>query len=84
MTYILYFNNKGVSTYKMGNISKIIKNERIKQGISQRELARRIGCTGRAIGYWEAGIKIPSLDLADKALKVLGISLTIGAMEESP
>ena len=41
----------------MENVTKIIREERIKLGLSQRELAKRIGCTGRAIGYWEAGIK---------------------------
>lgn len=71
-----------VSIENMENITNIIREERIKQGMSQRELARRIGCTGRAIGYWEAGVKTPSLDLADKTLKALGISLTIGITEE--
>lgn len=66
----------------MENVTKIIREERIKLGLSQRELAKRIGCTGRAIGYWEAGIKTPSLDLADKALKALGLSLTIGKTKE--
>ncbi|MGJ0846905.1 hypothetical protein ACR77J_09450 [Tissierella praeacuta] len=47
------------------------------------ELGRRIGCTGRAIGYWEEGKKIPNIILADKALKELGIELIIGAKGES-
>lgn len=67
---------------KMLSFGDILKQEREKQGISQRELAKKIDCTGRAVGYWETGIKTPSLVLADKALKVLGVSLTIGDTKE--
>ncbi len=63
----------------MLNFSKIVKEEREKQGMTKRELARRIGCTDRAISYWETGEKSPNIFLADKALKALEISLKIGS-----
>jgi len=63
----------------MLNFSKIVKEEREKQGMTKRELARRIGCTDRAISYWETGEKSPNITLADKALKELEISLKIGS-----
>lgn len=63
----------------MLNFSKIVKEEREKQGMTKRELARRIGCTDRAISYWETGEKSPNITLADKVLKALEISLKIGS-----
>lgn len=41
-----------------------------------------IGCTQRAFQYWERGDRRISLDTADKALKVLGVSAVIGAEKE--
>lgn len=57
---------------------KIIKEARQKQGISQKELAETIGVTTRAIIYWEKGQRKISLELADKILNALHISLKIG------
>ena len=50
--------------------------------ISKRELAKKIGCTTRHIYYWQNGERSISIDMADKALKALGISYTLGADDE--
>lgn len=42
---------------------------------------KMIGCTQRAFRYWELGERRISIDTADKALKVLGVSAVIGAEE---
>lgn len=59
-------------------IQQKIREERIKQGISIRKLAQMAGCTDRAIVYWEKGEKEITVNMADKILKVLGVSMNIG------
>ena len=60
------------------NLGEIVKAERRKQGISQQKLADAAGVTKRALNYWEKGTKHMNLESADKVLKALGISFTIG------
>ena len=62
-------------------IGKFLKEERIKKGISVKELAERTGVTDRAIAYWEKGQKKPTLIYADKILKALGLQLVLGVEE---
>ena len=40
-------------------IGQIIKELRIEKGISQMQLAKEIGCTQKAIDFWEKGINEP-------------------------
>lgn len=63
-------------------IGKIIEKEKINKNISKVKLAEMIGCTTRAIDYWENGTRSISLDNADKIFKALGITLTIGDIKE--
>lgn len=67
--------------YKSKQIFSYINIKRIEKGISRKELAQMIGCSSRLIYYWENGKRGMSLDMADKALKVLGISYTLGEDE---
>lgn len=60
---------------------KIIKEARIKQGLSQKDLAEAIGVTTRAIIYWETGQRKISLESADKIFKALHMSMKIGEEE---
>ena len=62
----------------MSDFAKLIKEERIKQKISCTELGRKAGCTGNAIKYWENQHRTPSIDSADKVLKALGVTYTLG------
>lgn len=57
---------------------KIIKEERIKQGMSQKKLAESAGVTTRALIYWENGQRQMSVENADKVFKALHISVKIG------
>ena len=59
-------------------IQKLIKKEREKQGISIRSFAKKMGCTHRSISYWDKCEKVMTLEMADRALKVLRITVTIG------
>ena len=56
----------------------LLKSERKKQRLSYRKLADMCGLTYQQIWNWERKVHPPSLEGADKVLKVLGISLTIG------
>ena len=59
-------------------IFSYIDEKRKEQGISKKEFAQMIGCTQRAIYYWERGERGISLDMADKALKILGAFVILG------
>lgn len=58
-------------------IRKLIKEERIKQGIGVSELARKAGVTRRAVQYWESGKRGMSLENAVKVLNILGMKILI-------
>lgn len=60
------------------NVEKILKEERMKQGISQQQLADMAGVTKRAISYWENGKRKMTVDSADKIFKVLHVSIILG------
>ena len=57
---------------------KIVKDERIRQGLSQQQLADAAGVTKRAIAHWENGTRKMGLDSADKVFKALHVSVVIG------
>ena len=60
---------------------EIMRSERVKKGITQAELARKIGFTRESVCYWENGHKKISLENADKLANALGIEIIIGAKE---
>lgn len=57
-------------------ISELI-SARIKTGISQKELAQRIGTKQSAIARFEAGNVNPSLGFLEKMAEVMGYHLNI-------
>jgi transcriptional regulator with XRE-family HTH domain len=57
------------------DIGLLIQKERLKQGISIRELAKKVGCSGRAIQYIEQSKRNPSFYMANDILDALGISI---------
>ena len=59
-------------------IHQRIREERIRQGISIRTLGDIVGCSWRAIAYWEAGERMISVDMADRVLSALGIGIWLG------
>ena len=62
-------------------IFNVINEKRIERGISKKELAEMIGCSERAIRYWENGERQMTIDAAAKALRALRISVRLGADE---
>lgn len=63
---------------------KVVKLEELilkgirNKGISKAQLAKRIGCTSRAIEYWISGERTMSLENADKLFKALDLTICIG------
>lgn len=51
-----------------------IKNERLNVGITQAELARRLGVTPQAISQYERGEKKPKIETIKKIADALGVS----------
>ena len=51
-----------------------IKNARLTVGITQAELARRLGVTPQAISQYERGIKKPKIETIEKIADALGVS----------
>lgn len=60
------------------DFGKYLKEERMKQGKSQQQLAEESGVTKRAIAYWESGRKKMSIDSAEKVFKALHVTILIG------
>lgn len=60
------------------DIGLMIATERTKNNLSTKKLAEAVGCSSRAIEYWESGKRKISLENADKVFKVLGKTLIIG------
>lgn len=58
-------------------ISKLI-SVRIQKGITQKELARKVGTKQSAIARFEAGNVNPSLEFLERVANVMGYKLTIG------
>lgn len=59
-------------------LGKILKETRIKKGMTQAALAEKAGVTIRSITYWENGKKKMTVDSADKVFSALGEKYVIG------
>lgn len=60
------------------NFGKYLKEERLKQGKTQKQIANSAGVTKRAIAYWENNERQMSVENADKVFKALHVSVVIG------
>lgn len=60
------------------DLGKRLKEERMKQGISQQKLAQKAGVTKRSVIYWENGKKKMNVESADRVFKALHVTITIG------
>lgn len=60
-------------------ILRIIVKEMEKEPLRAKDIAEKIGCTKRTVNYWKSGLRTTiTLDMADKALKALGLTVTLG------
>lgn len=56
-------------------IGRYIAEKRKKTGLTQKELAERVGLTDKAVSKWERGKSIPDHDVILRLCEVLGISV---------
>lgn len=54
---------------------KLNPNPRIKAGYSRAEAAKAIGCSERAIEYWENGLRTPGVQYIYKFSKLYGCTM---------
>lgn len=57
------------------NLALRIKTWRSARGLTQRQLAERVGVTVAAVSYWESGTNPPSLDHLGKLVVALGATM---------
>jgi ribosome-binding protein aMBF1 (putative translation factor) len=58
-------------------LGRRVRELRIKQGLSQSELARRAGMTQPAVARFEAGGTVPTLPVLERLARSLGVELTV-------
>lgn len=68
-------NINGQNANEENIIGKSIKEIRLAQKLSQKELAARIGVTHAAISYWENGINIPNVKDCWRLADALGVTI---------
>lgn len=68
------------------DIGTIVRERRELAGLTQRELAERIGTTQAAISKIEVGRTLPGLELLERVADATGgpITLTVGATRRRP
>ena len=54
---------------------KLNPNPRIKAGYSRAEAAKAIGCSERAIEYWENGLRTPGVQYVYKFSKLYSCTM---------
>src|SRR3954453_8871561 len=72
----LTYSSFAILSFGMGG--KLIREARRRAGVSQAELARRIGTTQSAGARLERGNTEPSLKRVREVLRALGLDLTVG------
>lgn len=60
---------------KNNNLGKAIKDLRIAQGISQRELGEKLGVCNQTVSFWESGKREPDLDTLIIISDYFGVSV---------
>jgi transcriptional regulator with XRE-family HTH domain len=56
---------------------ELIREARKRAGLSQRELAERLGTTQSVIARWETGVRSPTVETLLRAVRACGLDLNI-------
>ena len=65
----------------VSEFAQILKDARIKSGLTNKEFAAKLKTSTAVIWRWEKGLHVPTIEMADKVLKALGMTMTIGGRE---
>lgn len=57
-------------------IGKLIASKRKEKGLTQEQLAEKLGVTNKAVSKWENGKSMPDLAIIQELCKILGITVT--------
>ncbi len=66
-----------------GRLAEIVYRLRTAAGLTQTELARRMGTTQSAIARVESGGSTPTLDLLDRVGRAVGVEITLTVSGEA-
>ena len=56
----------------------ILREARLRAGLTQQQLARRAGTSQPAIARWESGAVVPSFERLRELVRACGLELTFG------
>ena len=59
----------------MATFAKRVKEQRIKKGLSQPQLAEDIGLTKQTISSWERGVRRPDFETMNKLAQYFGVNM---------
>ncbi|MGH7542403.1 MAG: helix-turn-helix domain-containing protein [Gemmatimonadota bacterium] len=62
----------------------LIREGRLRAGLTQAEVAARVGTTQSAIARWETGKALPSLETLTRVLRACGLDLRVGLQPYDP
>jgi transcriptional regulator with XRE-family HTH domain len=62
-------------------IGKSIKKHRDAAGLTQEQLAEKVGVGRVAVARWEIGATAPSLEMIETVAKILGVHPAVVAVE---
>ena len=61
---------------KQEKVGKLIALKRKEKGLTQEQLAEKLGVTNKAVSKWENGKSMSDLAIIQELCKILGVSLT--------
>lgn len=60
----------------------VIQRARRRAGLSQAELARRLGTKQPVVARWESGTRAPTLETVARAVEACGLALDVAVVEQ--
>ena len=64
--------------------SKLIREARLRAGLSQRALAERLGTQQPAVARWESGDRSPDFETVARVVRACGLELRISLEDADP
>lgn len=62
----------------------MIRRARTRAGVSQAELARRLGTKQPVVARWETGARAPTLETVGRAVEACGLALDVAVVDRDP
>lgn len=62
----------------VSEFAALLKEAHSKSGLTNKEFAAKLKTSTAVIWRWEKGLHVPTIEMADKVFKALGMTMTIG------